>query len=156
MEGSSVAPAGEKADLVDILYVEDNPADVYLTEQALNEIRVTNRLHVVKDGEEAVDFLRRQGAHARAPRPDLILLDLNMPRKSGLEVLAEIKADPQLRGIPVVILTSSRSEEDIERSYDLHANCYVTKPLDLEEYFHAVRCVEALYLSVVKLPPKQN
>ena len=135
-----------------ILLVEDNAADVRLTREALREGKIQNTLHVVHDGVEALAFLRRQGAHIEAPRPDLILLDLNLPRKDGREVLAEIKDDPLLRRIPVVILTTSQSEADVLRTYDLHANCYVTKPVDLEQFFEVIRSVETFWLVAVTLP----
>jgi chemotaxis family two-component system response regulator Rcp1 len=138
---------------IDILLVEDNPADVRLTREAMKEGKVLNRMEVVKDGEEAMEFLHRRGEYAEAPRPDIVLLDLNLPRKDGREVLAEIKEDPDLRRIPVVILTSSREDRDILKSYDLHANCYITKPVDLEQFIEVVRSIEDFWLSVVKLPP---
>src|SRR5438874_12852403 len=119
---------------VEILLVEDNPADVRLTREALKEGKVYNNLHWAKDGVEALEFLRREGKHAKAPRPDIILLDLNLPKKDGREVLSEIKSDDQLKHIPVVILTTSKAEEDVLRSYELHANCYVTKPVDLDKF----------------------
>ncbi|MHB1048165.1 MAG: response regulator [Thermoanaerobaculia bacterium] len=137
---------------IEILLVEDNPADVRLTREALKDAKVLNNLSVVMDGEEAMAFLRRQGRHAEAPRPDLILLDLNLPRKDGREVLAEVKEDESLRSIPVVILTTSKSEADILRSYDLHANCYISKPVGLEEFLRVVESIEDFWLSVVRLP----
>jgi CheY-like chemotaxis protein len=139
---------------VEILLVEDNPADVRLTREALKDAKVMNNLHAVSDGVEAMTFLRSIGTHAGAPRPDLILLDLNLPRKDGREVLAEVKADPDLRRIPVVILTTSRAEEDIIRSYNLHANAYVTKPVGLPEFLTVVRSLEGFWLAVVTLPPR--
>jgi chemotaxis family two-component system response regulator Rcp1 len=138
---------------VEILLVEDNPGDVRLTIEGLQEARVYNNLHVAQDGIEALRFLRREGTHSDAPRPDMILLDLNLPRKDGREVLAEIKSDASLRRIPVVVLTTSQDEEDILRTYDLHANCYITKPLDFDQFMHVVRSVEDFWLSVVKFPP---
>jgi len=135
-----------------VLLVEDNPGDVRLTQEALREGKLLNEVHVVSDGEEAMAFLRRHGPYADAPRPDLILLDLNLPKKSGREVLAEIKADPDLHRIPVVILTTSHAEEDIARSYNLHANCYVTKPVDLEQFISVIRSIENYWLVVVELP----
>ena len=138
---------------IEILLVEDNPGDVRLTREALKEGKVLNELHVVEDGEEALAFLHREGKHAQAARPDLILLDLNLPKKDGREVLAEIKEDPSLRRIPVVILTVSKAEEDIIRTYDLHANCYVTKPVDLEQFIEVVKSIEDFWLCVVRLPP---
>ena len=138
---------------IDILLVEDNPGDVVLTREALKEAKVRNNLFVAQDGVEAMEFLRGQGKHKDSPRPHLVLLDLNLPRKDGRQVLAEIKNDPELRRIPVVILTTSKSEEDILRSYDLHANCYVTKPVDLEQFIHVVRSIEDFWLTIVRLPP---
>jgi CheY-like chemotaxis protein len=139
---------------VEILLVEDNPGDVRLAVEALKEGKVHNNLHVVGDGVEAMMFLRREGKFALSPRPDLILLDLNLPKKDGREVLAEIKADEKLRRIPVVVLTTSKAEQDILRTYDLHANCYITKPVDLEQFIAVVRSVEDFWLTVVKLPPE--
>jgi two-component system, chemotaxis family, response regulator Rcp1 len=139
---------------LEILLIEDSPADVRLTKEALLSSKVINRLNVAMDGAEALAFLRRTGKYADAPRPDLILLDLNLPKKNGREVLAEIKADPALRRVPVVVVTSSRAEEDIVKSYDLHANCYVTKPLDLDKFVEVVRGIEDFWLCLVKLPPK--
>ena len=139
---------------VDILLVEDNPGDVRLAQEALKESKVRNKLFVVNDGVEAIDFLRRQGKHADAPRPDLILLDLNLPRKSGREVLAEIKTDETLKRIPVVVLTVSRAEEDIIRSYNQHANCYITKPLDFNQFMEVTKAIEGFWLTIVKLPHK--
>jgi chemotaxis family two-component system response regulator Rcp1 len=139
---------------VEILLVEDNPGDVRLTIEGLQEARVYNNLHVAQDGIEALGFLHREGLHSEAPRPDLILLDLNLPRKDGREVLAEIKADAGLRRIPVIVLTTSQDEEDILKTYDLHANCYVTKPLDFEQFMHVVQSVEDFWLSVVTFPPE--
>ena len=137
---------------VEILLVEDNPGDVRLTLEALKENRLHNHLHVVEDGEEAMAFLRRESDYADAPRPDLILLDLNLPKKDGREVLAEIKEDPDLKRIPVVILTTSRAEEDVLRMYDLHANCYVTKPVDLDQFIKVVQTIEEFWLTIVRLP----
>lgn len=139
---------------VEILMVEDNPGDVRLTREALAEGKVFNNLHVVSDGEEAMEFLLQQGRHPEATRPDLVLLDLNLPRMDGRQVLERIKSDPQLRRIPVVVLTSSAAEQDIARSYDLHANCYVTKPVDFEQFIRAVRSVDEFWLTVVRLPPR--
>ncbi|NVJ06195.1 response regulator [Myxococcus sp. AM001] len=139
---------------IEILLVEDNPGDVRLTIEAFKEGKVSNHLSVARDGVEALAFLRRQGAYANAVRPDLILLDLNLPRKDGREVLAEIKVDPALRRIPVVVLTTSKAEEDILRTYDLHANCYIAKPVDLEQFIFVVRSIDDFWLSVVRLPPK--
>lgn len=141
---------------IEILLVEDNPADVDLTQETLAYAKIRNRLHVVNDGHEALAYLRRQGRYSEAIRPDLILLDLNLPRKDGREVLAELKADPDLRSIPVVVLTSSDAEKDVVRSYDLGANCYVTKPVDLDQFANVVRTIEDFWFVVVKLPPKPD
>ena len=138
---------------IEILMVEDNPGDVRLTVEALKEGKVRNKLHVVEDGVEAMAFLRGEGEYADAPRPDLVLLDLNLPKKDGREVLAEIKGDPNLRRIPVVVLTVSEANEDILKTYDLHANCYVTKPVDLDQFIVVVKSVEDFWLTIVKLPP---
>jgi len=137
---------------IEILLVEDNPGDVRLTQEALRDAKVRNTMHVAADGVEAMEFLRRQGKHADVPRPDLILLDLNMPRMDGREVLAAIKADPSLRRIPVVILTTSDDEKDVLKSYDLHANCYITKPVELPQFIEVVRSIEDFWLTIVKLP----
>jgi two-component system, chemotaxis family, response regulator Rcp1 len=137
---------------IDILLVEDNPADVRLTLEALRDGKVRNRLHVAKDGIEALAFLQNEGHFADAPLPDVILLDLNLPKKDGREVLAEIKSHPEWRRIPVVILTTSRAEEDILRSYDLHANCYISKPLDLDSFLRIVKSIEEFWLEIVELP----
>jgi len=140
---------------LDILLVEDNPGDMRLTVEALKEGKVLCKLHWVKDGVEALDFLHRRAEHANAVRPDLILLDLNLPRMDGREVLAHIKVDPQLRRIPVVILTTSKAEEDIVRTYDLYANCYVTKyPVDFDNFIEVIRSIDRFWLSLVTLPPK--
>jgi chemotaxis family two-component system response regulator Rcp1 len=140
------------AEPIHILLVEDNPGDVRLTVEALREGKVHNRLSVATDGVEALSFLRRENGHAEAPRPDVILLDLNLPKKDGREVLAEIKGDEALRGIPVVILTTSKAEEDILKSYSLHANCYITKPVDLEQFMTVVKSIEDFWFSIVRLP----
>ena len=137
---------------IEVLLVEDDPGDVVLITEAFEHNKVNNRLHVVADGVEALDFLHRRNDHAGAPRPDLILLDLNLPRKDGREVLAEIKADADLRTIPVVVLTTSQAEEDILRSYDLHANAYVTKPVDFNRFIEVVRQIDEFFVTVVKLP----
>ncbi len=137
---------------IDILLVEDNPGDVELTLEALEDGKLRNRMHIVDDGEKAIAFLNRRPPYAGAPRPDLVLLDLNLPRKDGREVLAEIKGDEALRRIPVVILTSSAAESDVLRSYDLGANCYISKPLNLERFLEVVRCIQAFWLSIVILP----
>ena len=139
---------------IEILLVEDNPGDVRLTREAFKEGKVLNNLSVVEDGVEAVAFLRQQGKYADAPRPDLILLDLNLPKKDGREVLPEIKGDTNLKRIPVVVLTTSKAEQDIVKTYNLHANCYVTKPVDLEQFISVVRSVQHFWLSIVKLPPE--
>jgi len=137
---------------IEILMAEDNPADVRLTREALRDAKLVNTLTVVPDGEEALAYLRREGKYARAPRPDLILLDWNMPRKSGKETLQEIKADLVLRRIPVVVLTSSQADEDIIKAYELHANCYVTKPVGLEQFIAAVQSIQEFWFTIVKLP----
>ena len=136
---------------IEILLVEDSAGDVRLTKEALRDAKVQNNLHVACDGMEATAFLLRQGTHANAPRPDLILLDLNLPKKGGREVLEEIKLDPNLKTIPVVILTTSSAEEDILRSYQLHANCYITKPVDLDQFLKVVRAIDNFWLAIVKL-----
>ncbi|OLP15544.1 response regulator [Leptolyngbya sp. 'hensonii'] len=138
---------------IEILLVEDSPSDADLTVDTLSESKVLNNLSVVEDGVEALAFLRREGDYTEAPRPDLILLDLNLPRKDGREVLLEIKADPELNTIPVVVLTTSSAEEDIVKTYQLHANCYVTKPVGLEEFIGIIRLIESFWLAAVKLPP---
>ncbi len=140
--------------IVEILLVEDNEGDVRLTREALKEGRIRNRLNVVQDGEQALAFLRREGEHADAPRPDLILLDLNLPRLDGREVLAAIKSDLALKSIPVVVLTSSRTEQDLLRAYDLHANCFITKPVEFEQFIEVVRSIEDFWLTIVVLPPR--
>ena len=137
---------------IEVLLVEDNPGDVRLTREALKEGKVRNNLHVAADGVEALRFLRREGDHRNAVRPDLILLDLNLPRKSGREVLVEIKADPDLRRIPVIILSTSASDDDVASAYDLAANCYVTKPVDLDEFIGVVRAIDSFWLSLARLP----
>jgi chemotaxis family two-component system response regulator Rcp1 len=137
---------------VEILLVEDNPGDVRLTIESLNEGKVDNNLHVARDGVEAMEYLRRQGQRADAVRPDLILLDLNLPRMDGREVLAAIKSDANLRTIPVVVLTTSRAEQDVLRSYELQANCYITKPVDLDQFITVVKSIEDFWLTIVTLP----
>jgi CheY-like chemotaxis protein len=139
--------------LVDILLVEDNPGDVRLTREALKEAKVANELSVVSNGEEALLYLRRQGNFSAAPRPDMILLDLNLPRMDGREVLAEIKADQNLKRIPVVILTTSSAEKDVLATYNFHANCYITKPVDLDQFLEVVKSIESFWLTIVRLPP---
>jgi len=141
---------------IEILLVEDNPGDARLTQEALREGKIRNNLHHARDGVEALAFLRREGEHAKAPTPDLVLLDLNMPRKDGRQVLAEMKQDPRLRTIPVVVLTTSEAENDIVRSYELHANCYVTKPVGLEQFISIVREIESFWLAVVTLPTRNE
>lgn len=138
---------------IEILLVEDNPGDVDLARAAMEDSKVRNILHTVGDGEDAMAFLRRRGKHTDAPRPDLVLLDLNLPKKDGREVLAEIKSDPDLMRIPVVILTISKDEEDILKSYNLHANCFITKPIDLSQFIKVVKAIEDFWLTIVKLPP---
>ncbi len=138
---------------IEILMVEDNPGDVRLTKEALKDAKVSNTLHVVEDGVAAIDFLYHRDGHGGAPRPDLILLDLNLPKKNGREVLEEIKRDAHLRMIPVVILTTSQAEEDVLRAYSLHANCYITKPVDFKQFAKIVRTIEDFWLSIVTLPP---
>ncbi len=138
---------------IEILLVEDNPGDARLAIEALKEAKVRNKLHWVKDGVEAMEFLRRQGEYSNAPRPDVVLLDLNLPRKDGRQVLAEVKSDEDLRRVPVVILTISADEQDILRSYDAYANCYITKPLDLDQFMQVVKSIEDFWLEIVKLPP---
>ena len=137
---------------IEILLVEDSPGDVMLTVEALRDARVSNRLHVVRDGVEAIQFLRHETPYGEVPRPDLILLDLNMPRKDGREVLAEIKADPELKRIPVVVLTTSQADEDILAAYNLSANCYVSKPVDLDQFLRVVQAIDDFWLALVKLP----
>lgn len=140
---------------IEILLVEDSPADVLIAREALTEAKLLNTIHVAEDGVEAMDFLYRRGKFESAPRPDLILLDLNLPRKNGCEVLAEIKADESLKRIPVVILTTSRAEEDILKSYNLHANCYVVKPVEFDSFVKAVQSIQHFWFSVVMLPSKE-
>jgi CheY-like chemotaxis protein len=139
---------------IDILLVEDNEGDVHLTQEALKKAKVRNRVHTTSDGVEAMQFLRRQAPYADAPRPDLVLLDLNLPNMDGREVLEEMKADASLRSIPVVVVTSSAAERDIVQSYSLNANCYVTKPVDLQQFLHVIGSVSDFWLQIVKLPPK--
>lgn len=141
---------------VNILLAEDNPADVRFTQEAFKEAKVINSLHVVPDGVEAMDFLYRRGKYSEAERPDVILLDLNMPRKNGYEVLAEIKADPDLKRIPVVILTTSEAESDVLKTYNLHANCYITKPVGLDQFIEVVQTIESFWFTVVVLPPENE
>jgi len=137
---------------IEVLLVEDDPGDVLMTREAFEHHKLRNQLHVVPDGVEAISFLRREGKHEGAPRPGLILLDLNLPRKDGREVLEEIKSDETLRSIPVVVLTTSQAEEDILRSYNLHANAYVAKPVDFERFIDVIRQIDDFFVTVVKLP----
>jgi CheY-like chemotaxis protein len=138
--------------LVDVLLIEDDEGDILMTREAFDHYRIRNPLHVVSDGEQALEFVRRTGDYTDAPVPGLIMLDLNLPRRGGLEVLSELKSDPELRVIPVVILTTSQAEEDILRSYSLHANAYVTKPVDFESFIEVIRQIDDFFITVVKLP----
>ena len=149
-------PIGTDAEGIQVLLVEDSPGDVRLTQEAFKDAKVHISLHVASDGAEAMAFLERKGEHSDAPRPDLILLDLNLPKKDGREVLEEIKQSPTLKSIPVVVLTTSASEEDILRSYLLHANCYITKPVDLDGFLKVVKSIDSFWLSVVKLPQQRR
>jgi len=142
----------QPGDIIDILLVEDNEGDARLAKEALKEAKVANTLHWVEDGEEAMKFLHKEGPYVDVPRPHVILLDLNLPKKDGREVLAEIKKDEDLRRIPVVILTASEAESDIMKTYDLHANCYITKPIDLDQFLKVVRAIEGFWLTILKLP----
>jgi CheY-like chemotaxis protein len=144
----------EKDPQIDILLVEDNPGDVRLTMEALKEAKLLNNINNVPDGVEALAYLRRQGKYANASRPDLILLDLNLPKKDGREVLSEIKSDADLRRIPVVILTTSRAEPDILKAYNLHANCYITKPVDLDQFIRVAKSIDDFWFTMVRLPPE--
>ncbi|HXG31271.1 MAG TPA: response regulator [Thermodesulfobacteriota bacterium] len=137
---------------IEILLVEDNPGDARLAQEALKEGKMNNNISVVRDGVEALAFLRQEGKYAEAPRPDIILLDLNLPKKDGREVLAEIKEDPDLKRIPIVVLTTSEAEQDILKAYNLHANCYITKPVDLDQFITVVKSIEDFWLTIVKLP----
>jgi CheY-like chemotaxis protein len=139
---------------VEILMVEDNPGTVRLTQEVMRDSKVRNAMYVVDDGVEAMAFLRKQGRYASAPRPDLVLLDLNLPRKDGRETLAEMKQDEELKRIPVVVLTTSRSEDDVLRAYDLHANCYLNKPVGLEDFIKVVKSIENFWIEIVTLPPR--
>jgi two-component system response regulator len=136
----------------EILLIEDNPGDVRLMQEALKDGKVKNNLHIIDDGVEATDFLFKRNKYSNVPRPDLIILDLNLPKKNGQEVLAEIKADPGLKSIPVIVLTISKAEEDIIRSYNLHANCFLNKPINLNKFFEVVKSIEDFWLTIVKLP----
>ncbi len=139
---------------IEILLVEDNPGDVRLTKEALKDAKILNKLHVAEDGVEALKFLRQEGPYADATRPDLILLDLNLPRRDGREVLADLKTDPSLKTIPVCVLTTSRADADVLRTYELHANAYIVKPVDLDQFIAVVRGIEQFWLEVVTLPPQ--
>ncbi|HEX2967679.1 MAG TPA: response regulator [Bacteroidales bacterium] len=143
-------------DSIDILIVEDNPGDARLIKEVLNDDRVFSSLYLVNDGVEAMSFLHNEGRYSKMPRPDLIILDLNLPKKDGREVLAEIKNDEELKHIPVVIMTISQAEEDILRTYKLHANCYITKSIDLNEFIKVIKSIEDFWFSIVKLPPKND
>ena len=140
--------------VIEVLLVEDDPGDVLMTKEAFEDYKVVNQLHVVNDGTEAMAFLRREGEHAEKPRPDLVLLDLNLPRMDGREVLEAIKSDPDLASIPVVVLTTSEAEEDVLRSYSLHANAYVTKPVDFDRFIQVVRQIDDFFVTVVRLPTR--
>lgn len=139
---------------IDILIVEDNGGDLRLIREVLDESKITNQIYAVRDGEEALDFLFRRGKYSNASLPDLIILDLNLPKIDGREVLAEIKVDPMLKKIPVVVMTMSQSDEDILKVYSLHANCFITKPIDLDQFIKVVKSIEDFWLTIVKLPPK--
>jgi CheY-like chemotaxis protein len=147
-----MSTADQESRQIEILLVEDNPGDVRLTQEAMRAARMTNTLHVVDDGIQAMEFLRRRSHFKDAPRPDLILLDLNLPKKDGRAVLSEVKTDPDLRRIPVVVLTTSRSEEDVLQAYDMHANAYVTKPVNLDQFLRIVALIDEFWLKVVTLP----
>ena len=149
-----MTPMREVGRPIEILLVEDSPGDVRLTREALTANKIRNTLHVVADGVEALAFLHKQGKHANAPRPNLILLDLSLPKKDGREVLAEIKGNGDLRRIPVVVLTTSGAEEDILKAYDLNANCYVTKPVKLDSFIQVVKSIETFWMTIVELPPE--
>jgi two-component system, chemotaxis family, response regulator Rcp1 len=148
--------SGMKVQPVEILLVEDNPVDVLMTKEAFCGSRVCNNLHVTEDGEEAMDFLYKRGKFSSVPSPEIVLLDLNLPRKDGREVLAEIKGDPFLRHIPVIILTTSQDDEDIWTSYELHANCFITKPVDMEQFTKALECLGEFWFTLVRLPTPPN
>jgi two-component system, chemotaxis family, response regulator Rcp1 len=145
---------GTKLEVVEILLVEDNPVDVMMTREVFNGWRLCNNLYVAEDGEDAMEFLYKRGKYSYAPSPEIILLDLNLPRKDGREVLAEIKGDSSLRHIPVIILTTSEAQEDIWRSYELQANCFITKPVDMEQFTKALECLGEFWFTLVKLPRK--
>jgi chemotaxis family two-component system response regulator Rcp1 len=145
---------GDSSKPVDILLVEDNPGDARLAIEALSESTVPNTVHAVRDGEEAMAFLHQEGKYASSPRPDIILLDLNLPKKDGREVLAEIKEDPDLKSIPVVVMTTSNAEDDIRKTYNLHVNCYVTKPVELDHFMKVIKSLEDFWLATVRLPSR--
>ena len=145
---------GEESRPIEILLVEDNAGDVRLIKEALEENKFLNNLHLARDGVEAMELLHKEGKYVNAVRPDLILLDLNLPKKDGREVLAEVKVDEDLKRIPVVIMTISKAEEDILKTYNLHANCYITKPIDLDQFIKVVKSVESFWLAIVELPPR--
>jgi CheY-like chemotaxis protein len=147
---------GTRGRAIEILLVEDNPGDVRLIQEALRDGKVWNNPHVVSDGEAALDYVYRRGEFVEAPRPDMVLLDLNLPKKDGREVLAVIKSDPDLRRIPVVVLTTSKEEEDVLRAYNLAANCYVTKPVEFDEFMKVIQAIENFWLTIVALPPPQE
>jgi len=155
-EGDKRMDSGSDSAIIEILLVEDNPGDVRLTQEVFKEGRIRNKLNVVGDGVEALAYLRREGRYSDTAPQDLILLDLNLPKKSGREVLTEIKDDPMLRRIPVVVLTTSAAEPDILQAYSLHANCYITKPVDLEQFERVIRSIEDFWLALVKLPPRED
>jgi CheY-like chemotaxis protein len=157
-EATSSPPSGGGFNVVpiQILLVEDSPSDVLLTQEALAEAKIANELHVVSDGEAAMSFLRRQGEYAGRPRPDLVVLDLNLPRKDGREVLSEMKADDDLKQIPVIVLSTSGTDEDVTAAYRDHVNAYVQKPIDFDQFTKTVRSIEAFWLSIVKLPPNSS
>jgi two-component system, chemotaxis family, response regulator Rcp1 len=146
----------EHPEKIDILLVEDNPGDVLLIREALKEGRLRHELHVAADGIVAMEFLRRRNKHSQAPRPDFILLDLNLPRKNGREVLTEIKSDPRLHTIPIIVLTSSAAEDDILSAYELHANSYITKPVNFEQFIDIITAIEEFWFEIVKLPPRRE
>lgn len=143
-------------DSIDILVVEDNPGDARLIKEVLNDNKFYSSLYIVNDGVEAMEFLHNQGKFSSVPKPDIIILDLNLPKRDGREVLAEIKSDNELKHIPIVIMTISQAEEDILKTYKLHANCYITKPIDLNEFIKVVKSIEDFWFSIVKLPPKSG
>lgn len=149
---SATPSMDENTRSIQILLVEDNEGDARLVQEAMRDAKMRNRMHIVEDGVEAMDFLRREGRHRDAPRPDLVLLDLNLPRKDGRQVLAEMKTDPMLKRIPVVVLTTSNAEQDVLRAYELHANCYVTKPVDFDKFMYVVRQIDEFWVKVVTLP----